>query len=308
MHDPRIRGEEPVSDRQIVISRELDAPRELVFAAWTQPEALERWWGPRGFTTTTHAFAFRPGGAWRLTMHGPDGTDYPSSMVYDEIVHPERIVYSLRGGSDEVVAQLQATVTFEARGDRTRITMRSVFPSAKLRDEVEKKHHAIEGGRQTLERLAEHLRARGNGAARAPDLRLTRVFDAPRARVFDAWTRPEHLARWWGPQGFTLPTCKVDLRPGGAFRFVMRGPDGTDYPFEGEYRDVDPPGRLMFTGTIDDVPGHEVMTTVTFDEAAGTTTVTVHQTYSFESDATRGAREGWSQSLERLTGYLAARR
>jgi uncharacterized protein YndB with AHSA1/START domain len=135
------------------------------------------------------------------------------------------------------------------------------------------------------------------------ELRLTRVFDAPRSLVFEVWTKPEHLARWWGPKGFTLPKCEVDLRPGGAFHFVMHGPDGNDYPFKGEYVEITPPERIVFTGMVHD--NNASRTTVTFTESGGKTTVSVHQTYSFESDATRGAPVGWGQSLDRLAEYLA---
>lgn len=85
---------EPESAREIVTTRLFDAPRERVFAAWSSAAHLEKWWGPRGFTTTTHAFEFRVGGQWRLTMHGPDGTDYPNRLVYEEIVPFARIVYA----------------------------------------------------------------------------------------------------------------------------------------------------------------------------------------------------------------------
>ncbi len=85
----------------------------------------------------------------------------------------------------------------------------------------------------------------------------------------------------------------------------MRGSDGTDYPFQGVYLEIVEPERIVFRGVIHDEPGHEVWTTVTFIEREGKTALTVHQTYSFESDATRGAPEGWRQSLDRLTDYLA---
>ena len=139
---------------------------------------------------------------------------------------------------------------------------------------------------------------------KAPELTLSRVFDAPRPLVWKAWTRPEHLARWWGPRGFALPRCDQALRAGGAFALVMRGPDGRDYPYRGEFREVVEPERLVSVGVIHDLPGHVVETTVTFAEEGEQTRVTVHQVYSFETDATRGAREGWGQSLDRLGELL----
>jgi uncharacterized protein YndB with AHSA1/START domain len=86
--------------RSIVATRVLDAPRELVFSAWTDQKHLAQWWGPNGFTTTTYAFDFRAGGVWRFVMHGPDGRDYENRITFDEIVEPERIVYHHGGGDD----------------------------------------------------------------------------------------------------------------------------------------------------------------------------------------------------------------
>ena len=147
------------SDREIVISRLIDAPRKLVFEAWTDPEHLEKWWGPTGFSTTTKEFDFRPGGQWIHTMHGPDGTDYPNEVYYEEVVKPERITYAHGGGDDVGVndAQFQATITFEDEGGKTRLTMKSLFQTAKQRDHVVEKYGAIEGGHQTLGRLNEYV-------------------------------------------------------------------------------------------------------------------------------------------------------
>jgi len=137
------------------------------------------------------------------------------------------------------------------------------------------------------------------------ELTIERVFNAPRELVFQAWSKPEHVAQWWGPRGFMLPTCEMEFRAGGRFRLVMRGPDGKDYAFQGAYLEIVEPQRIVFQGTIHDEPGHQVWTTVTFAEEAGKTKLTVQQTYSFESDATRGAPEGWRQTLDRLGEYLA---
>lgn len=146
------------ADREIVLTRVFDAPRELVWNAWTDPEQVVQWWGPKGFTMTIHEMDVRPGGVWRNTMHGPDGTDYPNKSVFIEVVKPERIVYSHSGGKKgDPGAQSEVTWTFEAQGDKTKITLRMVFPSAAVREHVVKTYGAIEGGKQTLERLSGHL-------------------------------------------------------------------------------------------------------------------------------------------------------
>jgi len=150
-----------------------------------------------------------------------------------------------------------------------------------------------------------HARASAPSRAVAPDLIITRILEAPRALVFEVWTKPEHLAHWWGPKGFTVPSFEMDFRTGGKFRYVMRGPDGTDYPSEGEYVEIVEPERIVTRGTIMDDPAQVITTTVTFAEHEGKTKVVVHQSYTFESAATSGAPIGWSQTLDRLADYLA---
>lgn len=134
---------------------------------------------------------------------------------------------------------------------------------------------------------------------------VTRVFDAPRELVWEAWTKAEHLARWFGPRGFSLPVCEIDFRPGGAYRFVMRGPDGTDYPFHGLYREIAPPARIVFTAILDDEGNDELLTTVTLDEDGRKTRVTVRQTVPRSPMAARGQEQGWRENLERLGEHLA---
>jgi uncharacterized protein YndB with AHSA1/START domain len=142
-----------VSDREIVVSRLIDGPRELVFLAYTDVRHLSRWWGPNGFTTTTHAFAFRPNGVWEFTMHGPDGTDYANWIEWLEISPPERIVYRQGERADDPNAFI-STVTITDLGDRSEIELRTVLNTREQRDAVVERYGAIEGAEQTLGRLA----------------------------------------------------------------------------------------------------------------------------------------------------------
>lgn len=147
------------SDREIVLFRIFDAPRELVWRAMSDPQHVVNWWGPRGFSTTTEQFDFRVGGVWKHTMHGPDGTNYPNKSMFKEIVPHERVVYSHGGGRENGPGvSFVATWTFEDAGlGKTKLTVRQRFSSPDQRDFVAKEFGAIEGGKQTLERLAEHL-------------------------------------------------------------------------------------------------------------------------------------------------------
>lgn len=149
-----------------------------------------------------------------------------------------------------------------------------------------------------------------------PELTITRVLDAPRDLVFRVWTRPEHLVRWWGPSGFTLPQCKMDLRPGGAFHYIMRSgeegcsgshPPNTEHRLRGVFREIKPPERLVFTWAWEDENGqlgHETLVTVTMTEQGSKTKLTLHQAV-FESVTSRDAHNtGWSECMVRLTAYV----
>src|SRR5712664_3777626 len=150
-------------------------------------------------------------------------------------------------------------------------------------------------------------------AGTAPQaLVITRVFDAPRELVFKAWTDPKQVAQWWGPHGFTNSVCELDVRPGGAIRIDMRGPDGTVYPMTGVYNEVVEPERLVFTSAALDADGNpmfEVLTTVTFAEQSGKTKqilrARVIKSTAEASTYRKGLEAGWTQSLERLAESLA---
>ncbi len=144
------------ADREIVISRVIDAPRELVFEAFSSLRHLSRWWGPEGFTTTTQSFEFRIEGEWNFVMHGPDGTDYSEWITWTEITPPERIAMRHGEFRDDPNA-FESVLAFALDGVATRIEMHTVFPTKELRDEAVEKYHAIEGGQQTLSKLASYL-------------------------------------------------------------------------------------------------------------------------------------------------------
>lgn len=152
-----LRPSEDTHDREVVLSRVYDAPRALVYEAWTRQEHVERWWGPNGFTNTFERFEVRPGGVWVFTMHGPDGQNYPNSIVFQEVVPEERLVYGHGGGDPDAPPEFHVTVTFADRDGGTEVTMHHVFPTAEALALVVREHNAIEGGRQHLGRLAEHL-------------------------------------------------------------------------------------------------------------------------------------------------------
>jgi len=140
---------------------------------------------------------------------------------------------------------------------------------------------------------------------------LTRVFDAPRSRVFDCWTRAEHLSHWFGPKNFTIHSCETDPRPGGVFKLCMRAPDGKDYWVRGQFREMDFPHHLVITCAADDEKGVEQLQEVidvTFTEADGRTTVSLNARARGPSDEAaamlRGMDKGWAQTVDRLGAHL----
>lgn len=148
---------ETIAARQIVQSREFAASRARVWEAWTKAEHVDRWWGPDGFVTRTESMEVRPDGRWRYTMTAPDGTIYPNFVLYMDVSAPERLIYA-HGADETAPPHFHVTVIFEAIGvQRTRVTMTSLFPSKAARDFVVERYGAIEGGKQTLARLAGYL-------------------------------------------------------------------------------------------------------------------------------------------------------
>ena len=139
-------------DRELIITRELDAPIDLVWEVWTRPEHIAQWWGPDGFSTTISEMDVRPEGLWNLVMHGPDGTDYDNRSVYKEVVKHKKIVY------DHISdPHILATIEFEARGEKTFIRWHMLFESREQFIEVVKKYKADEGLKQNIEKIIIYL-------------------------------------------------------------------------------------------------------------------------------------------------------
>jgi uncharacterized protein YndB with AHSA1/START domain len=164
----------------------------------------------------------------------------------------------------------------------------------------------------------ERTSATSNAAER--DLVITRIFDAPRRRVFEAWTEAEHLMRWFGPRGFTTPFCTIDFRVGGAFRYCMRSPEGRDYWGIGIYREIVSPERIVYTDAFTDADGNpvapshygmssshpaETLVTVTFEEQNGRTKLTLRHGIPETVTERDGTQQGWNELFDRLAELLA---
>lgn len=309
------------SDPKVITgTRIFDAPRALVFAAWTEPRHLAQWFGPNGFSLTTHDFDFRPGGTWRFVMHGPDGRDYPNCVIFDEIVPPERIAYHHR--SDEIGVELlcfKTVVAFEDLGAKTRLVMQGVFPSAEARERVV--HEYGKGQTETLARLADYVEemAKAKTEATDNDFVISRTFAAPRDLVWKAWTEPERLAAWWGPRGCTIQVKQLDLRAGGHFHYAMVFSEGNQMWGRFVFREIVPPERLVFINSFSDPEGGitrapfpqlrdtwplEVLTSLTFTDEGDKTGMTLRAHPINATDAERAAFAGMLASMQ--MGYGAS--
>ncbi|HEY4301908.1 MAG TPA: SRPBCC family protein [Candidatus Didemnitutus sp.] len=309
------------ADREIVVAREFNAPRELVWEAWTNPEHVVHWWGPRGFNTTVEKMDVRPGGEWKHVMRGPDGAEYPNHSTFTEVVKPERIVYRHSGerkGGPRV--NHTSTWTFESLGPkRARLTIRMVFATPADRDFIVREFGAVEGGKQTLGRLDEYLSG-------SRPFRLRRELAAPRELVWQVWTDPEHLKHWFGPKGVTMAKCTMDLRPGGKFHYGMKTPDGHEMWGRWTIVEVLPPEKLVVIVAFSDATGGvtrhpmsatwplHTKSTTTFTAVGNRTimelewapheaTETERDTFDLGHDSMNG---GFGGMLENFESYLAS--
>ncbi len=237
--------------KPLVISRTFAAPRDLVFKAWSSAEHLKRWFSPEGFTVPEAEIDFRPGGVFDVCMRSPEGQDFWSRGSYNEISPPDRLVFTSAvtiGGSKKFT--VHTTVTFEAEGAGTRMTVRQVYD---IHDEafLSAVEGSAEGWRTTLDKLEQEVARIRDAQARSAvhaTFSLERVYDASPAQVFRALSDKAAKARWFeGGDGWTAIEREMDVRPGGRERLKGRWASGTVTTFDAVYFDVVPNERLVYT-------------------------------------------------------------
>lgn len=308
--------------KEIRIQRTYDAPLQAVWDAWTDPAQTAQWWGPRGFTLTTHSKDLRTGGHWHYTMHGPDGTDYPNTTHYLEVEPLARLVYD-HGGNDDRPPLFRVTVVFSEEDGKTRMDMRMGLATAEAATQT-RQFIKQAGGNATWDRLAEYL---AKQLSDREHFVINRSFDAPQALLFDMWSKPEHFVRWLAPTGFEMRFIRADIRTGGSSLFCMAGPGVTMYG-RARYEEVRSPDRLVYTQQFCDehenITRHPMAPTwpetmrVTIQLAAEgenqtrvTITSEVVGPVTAEELATftggrAGMTMGWTGSLDKLEALLAA--
>jgi uncharacterized protein YndB with AHSA1/START domain len=307
---------EPVSDREIVITRLIDAPVARVWRAWTDNAEIVKWWGPHGFSDETSAREFKAGGHWRHTMIGPDGTRFPNFATYKEIEKEKRIVLINAGSKedDEKGVGFRSEITFKAVGSKTEITMRNEFPSAEMRDRVVKEFKAIEGGQQTLSRLDAHVTGQ---------FVIFRYVDAPRDRVWRAWTDPKEMSAWFGPKGSETTHSDLDFRVGGSYHYAMKS-GGVEMWGLAVYKEIEKPSKLVYVQQFSDKDRglgvhpmsptwpKRMLTTVHLQDFGPKTLISLYwapvdptaaETKTF-AEGMSGMSQGWGGSFDRLDAFL----
>ncbi|MFL6707839.1 MAG: SRPBCC family protein [Massilia sp.] len=306
---------------EIRLVRTYDAPVQAVWDAWTNPAKIAQWWGPRGYSTVSHSQNVRVGGAWRYTMHGPDGVDWPSKITYLEVEPLARLVYD-HGGDDANPPLFRVTVLFSEEAGKTRMETTMHLAS---KEAVEQTRHIIRqaGGESTWDRLGEFIDLSVFGRER---FIINRSFDAPLETMFAMWTKPEHFCRWLAPTGMEMRFIRPDIGEGQTSLYVMTGNGMTMYG-RAHYEEIRAPDRIVYTQQFCDehenLSRHPMAPTwpatmrsvvELFAEGPDRTRVKVSWEVVGEASAEEmatftssraGMTMGWRGSFDKLDAYLA---
>lgn len=248
------------ANRELSITRLLNARPELVWEVWTKPEHIANWWGPVGFSTTTHEMNVKPGGVWRFMMHGPDGRDYPNKIVFIEVVKPELLVYKHTGEEDTEDVKFHVTVNFEKQGNKTKLSMRSLFESPEELERVVKEYGAKEGMKQTVNRLEEYLESKQPDQLIDGVIVIERNYNAPIEKVWKAITDKNEMKKWY----FDLSEFKPE--PGFEFQFYGEGKQGEKFLHLCKVTEVINQKKLTYSWRYDGYGGNSFVTFELFPE------------------------------------------
>ena len=315
-------------EREVKIVRTFNAPRALVWQAWTDPVHIAQWWGPRGFTNPVCEWDARPGGRIHVVMRASDEiakmigrADHPMTGEFTEVVPTERLAFvsTAIDNAGKPLLEALTTVRLMERSGKTEMVLHA---SAKGFVEIAARMlEGMEAGwTQSIDKLEEHL-----VASNAPEFTLSRTFDAPRDKVWKAYSDLNALSKWWGPAGFKWIDGKLDFKPGGIFHYGMRAPTGAEMWGKFVYREIVKPERLAFLTSFSDRAGNtvrapfaedwplEVLNVLSFTELHGLTTVAMRGTPHNTTEAEKKRFEamkpsmnvGFKGTLDQLEQYLA---
>ena len=305
---------------ELKLSRIYDAPVKAVWDAWADPAQAAQWWGPRGFTITTHGKDLRVGGFWKYTMHGPDGVNYENTTIYHEVEKYSRLVYD-HGGSEDRPPLFRVTVTFTEVKGKTKLDMTMTLPTPEAAEET-RRFIKKAGGDSTWDRLGEYLDKESTGQE---EFIINRSFNVPMDTMFAMWTDAKHFSQWLPPTGFTMTFINVDIKVGGSSFYSMTNGEFTMYG-KTKYLEISKPDRVVYLQEFADENGnmsrHPMMptwpatmkTTVQLTEEGPEQTrvtvtwqpygeVTAAEMESFVK-AKAGMTQGWTGSFDKLEDYI----
>ncbi|MFN0118195.1 MAG: SRPBCC family protein [Elusimicrobiota bacterium] len=312
----------PEKSNEIKLIRFYEAPVKAVWDAWTEPEQVAKWWGPRGFTLTSHSKDITTGGHWHYTMHGPNGADYVNKTKYLEVVPYKKLHYD-HGGNDERAPLFRVTVYFKEVKGGTEMDMTMALATAEAAEQT-RQFIKKAGGDSTWDRFAEYLKQKASGK---DVFVINRSFNAPINVVFDMWTDPKHFSQWLAPTGFHMKFIKADIRPNGKTFYSMTAENGSMTLYGcAEYLKIERPHTLVYNQQFCDehenishhpmVPTYPetMQTTVQFsEEGSHQTRVTVTwepignvkpEEFAAFIQMRAGMTQGWTGSFDKLEEYL----
>jgi len=243
-----------IKGKEIIISRVLNAPVKLVWEVWTKPEHIVKWWGPNSFTTTDKGMQLKAGGHWYFTMHGPDGINYPNHIVFLEVVPYEKLMYRHSDDAATNPISFHATVIFENMGNKTKLTMHSVFESEAELQRLNAAYHVIEGGQQHIGRLDDYLQTQNINVMNNEPLVIERTYNAPIAKVWKAISDNAEMKKWY----FDI----ADFKPEVGFEFEFSGQDkeGKEKRHLCKVMEVVPGKKLTYSWRYDGFEGNSFVT------------------------------------------------
>lgn len=234
---------------ELKLTRVFDAPVAAVWDAWNDPAQAAQWWGPRGFSLTTHSKDLRSGGTWVYTMHGPDGTDYPNITRYLDVKEREYMIYD-HGATETTPPMFRVSVYFTEKNGKTTMDMTMTLPTPEAAENT-RKFIKKAGGDSTWDRLAEYMEQKSSGKE---VFVINRSFDVPVARMYEMWTDPYHFSKWLPPEGMQMEFIRGEIKPGGSIFSRMYG-SGIEFYFRADYRELSG-HRIVYTQQFCDANGN----------------------------------------------------
>jgi uncharacterized protein YndB with AHSA1/START domain len=306
----------PADKPQIISSRLLNAPRDVVWKVLTQPEHIQHFWGPYGFSNTISQMDVKVGGQWLFTMHGPDGKDWPNRIIYNTVNAPSLLKWDHDDGAGNHGFKNEIEL-FDEVG-KTRIEMRLTVATIAERDEKGK--YAAEGGRQNLERLATYVAPMANSLNK---FEIERSFPVSQKRLFEACTNVEEMKQWFAPEGMTVIRADMDFKTGGSYHYGMATADGHEMWGLVSYKEITPHSSVVYAQSFSDanraITRHpmaptwpaEMVTRFDFGDDANSK-LRITWIYAGVEDAEAatfqaahaGMTQGWTGSLDKLYAYL----